>query len=45
VNREIENGMVKTGRGLVVFVTVVIVLLSVAGITYMAIWTNVNDSP
>ena len=45
VNREIENGMVKTGHGLVVFVTVAIVLLSVGVITYMAIWTNVNDSP
>ena len=37
--------MVKTGRGLVVFVTVAIVLLSVAVIAYTAIWTNVNDSP
>jgi putative membrane protein len=45
VNREIENGMVKTGRGLVVFVTAAIVLLAVAAITYMAIATNVNDAP
>lgn len=35
VNRQIEAGMVKTDRGLVWIVTVIITLLSVAAVVYM----------